>query len=159
MWWVQLGICVEFIEPGHPEQNSIHERMHRTLKDETCCPPRWNRQAQQRRFNQWRDEFNNQRPHESLMMRWPGQLYSISRKKYPDTIKPFRYPRYYKVRRVRTAGQIVLNGTVRFIGHAFKGVDVGLEPISSSQYLVHAGPLVLGMLAVEGKKPLQPIAN
>lgn len=156
MWWIQLGIRVEFIKPGHPEQNSIHERMHRTLKDDTCCPPRWNRRTQQRCFDQWRDEFNNLRPHESSAMRRPGQLYSASARTYPGRIKPFRYPGYYEVRRVKTAGQIMLNGKARFVGHAFKGIHVGLEPIRSSQFLVHAGPLVLGMLPVDGTRPLQP---
>lgn len=159
MWWVQLGIRVEFIEPGKPQQNAIHERMHRTLKDETCCPPKWNQRSQQHRFDQWRKEFNNQRPHEGLGMRYPAEVYQISAKRYRGSTKPFRYPRYFKVRRVRGRGQISLNGVPRFIGHAFCDLDVGLEPITHSEYLVHAGPLIIGSLCHEGKKPMQPTVN
>jgi transposase InsO family protein len=65
-WWVRLGIVPEFIEPGHPEQNGRHERMHRTLKAETTRPPAGSLAAQQRRFNVFREEFNHERPHEAL---------------------------------------------------------------------------------------------
>jgi putative transposase len=65
-WWCQLGIRVEFIAPGHPEQNSVHERMHRTLKAETARPPAATPRAQQARFDRWRREFNTERPHEAL---------------------------------------------------------------------------------------------
>ena len=65
-WWVRLGIRPEFIEPGHPEQNGRHERMHRTLKAETTRPAAGSLTAQQRRFNDFREEFNQERPHEAL---------------------------------------------------------------------------------------------
>jgi len=159
MWWIQLGIRVEFIEPGHPQQNSVHERMHRTLKEETCCPPKWNQVAQQQRFDQWRDEFNNQRPHEALEMRYPAEVYKISAKSYQGGVEPFSYPGYFEVRHVRQSGQIVLNGVPRFIGHAFCDLDVGLQPVNSRQYLVHAGPLILGSLDIEGKKPMHPTVS
>ena len=156
MWWVQLGIRVEFIEPGHPEQNAVHERMHRTLKDETCCPPKWTHRAQQRRFDQWRREFNFERPHEGLAMRCPAEVYRPSAIAYSKVPKAFSYPRFFEVRRVREAGQISLNGKPRFIGHAFSGIDVGLEPISSEKRLVHVGPLVIGTIADKGEQPMQP---
>ena len=156
MWWVQLDIRVEFIEPGHPEQNAVHERMHRTLKDETCCPPKWNHRTQQRRFDQWRTEFNFQRPHEALGMSCPTEHYRSSAIAYPKVPKSFSYPAFFEVRRVREAGQISLNGKPRFIGHAFSGIDVGLEPISSENQLVHAGPLAIGTISHKGKKAMQP---
>jgi transposase InsO family protein len=69
-----LGIEVEWITPGHPEQNGVHERMHRTLKQETASPPAANRRAQQQRFDQWRQQFNRERPHEALGMQVPAAL-------------------------------------------------------------------------------------
>jgi hypothetical protein len=156
MWWVQLGIRVEFIEPGHPEQNAVHERMHRTLKDETCCPPKWTHRAQQHRFDQWRSEFNFERPHEGLSMRCPAEVYRPSAIAYSKVPKAFSYPRFFEVRRVREAGQISFNGKPRFIGHAFSGINVGLEPISSEKRLVHVGPLVIGTIADKGEQPMQP---
>lgn len=157
VWWVQLGIRVEFIEPGHPEQNAVHERMHRTLKEDTCCPPKWTCKAQQRRFDQWRDEFNYQRPHEALKMRCPAEVYHRSSMIYDRQPKPFSYPGYYEVRRVKKAGQILLHAADRFIGRAFTGIDVGLEPIGYNQYMVHAGPLVIGTINRNSKAPMKTI--
>lgn len=159
MWWVQLGIRVQFIEPGHPEQNAVHERMHRTLKDETTCPPQSNLKAQQRRFDQWRQEFNFERPHEALGMRCPSDVYKASTSAYPKRPRPFTYPAWFEVRRVRKAGQIVVNGRPRFIGQAFAGVAVGLEPIKCARWLVHAGPLVLGILERNSKNTLLPLVT
>jgi len=72
VWWISLGIDVEFIKPASPYQNGSHERMHRTLKDECCTPPSANRQAQQKRFDRWRKEFNEERPHEAIGQRAPA---------------------------------------------------------------------------------------
>jgi hypothetical protein len=156
---VQLGIRVEFIEPGHPEQNAVHERMHRTLKDDTCCPPKWTHNAQQRRFDDWRNEFNYVRPHEALKMRCPAEVYQASAIAYHRQPKPFCYPGHFEVRRVKKAGQIVLHSVDRFIGHAFRGIDVGLEPIRFDQFLVHAGPLVIGMISTKTKAPMRKMGS
>jgi len=75
VWWVRLGIFPELIEPAHPEQNGSHERMHRTLKRETKRPPRGNLAAQQVRFNEFRKEYNDERPHEALGQETPASLY------------------------------------------------------------------------------------
>ena len=155
MWWVQLGIRVEFIEPGHPEQNGIHERMHRTLKQDATCPPEANLSQQQRRFNRWQREFNFDRPHESLAMRCPADVYEPSERRYPKKLKAFTYPAWFEKRRVRGSGQISFECKPRFIGLAFAGINVGLEAISAEHYLVHAGPLVLGVLARNSKQPME----
>src|SRR5512137_613003 len=83
-WWLQCGIRVEFIEPGHPEQNGGHERMHRTLKAETTRPPAATPAAQQARFDRWRREFNTERPHEALGMQRPAERYRRSPCRYTD---------------------------------------------------------------------------
>ena len=77
-WWVRLGILPESIEPGHPEQNGRHERMHRTLKAETTRPAAGSLAAQQRRFNVFRTEFNDERPHEALDQQTPAACYTVS---------------------------------------------------------------------------------
>lgn len=156
MWWVQLGIRVEFIDPGHPEQNGCHERMHRTLKAETSCPPERNARMQQKRFDSWRMEFNYERPHEALEMLCPGDLYEPSPNRYPRRIKDFSYPAYFEVRRVREAGQIVWDQHPRFIGRAFHGILVGLEPVDGDYWRVYAGDLVLGTLKFGGSEGLRP---
>jgi transposase InsO family protein len=156
LWWIQLGIRVEFIDRGHPEQNGIHERMHRTLKAETSCPPERNCRQQQKRFDHWRMEFNYVRPHEALGMRCPGELYEKSQRLYPRRLDDFHYPPHFVVRRVRKNGQLKWQGRPRAIGRAFKNALVGLEPIDADHWRVHVGDLTLGTLTAEGSGPLRP---
>src|SRR5207247_5986076 len=86
-WWVRLGILPELIEPGHPEQNGRHERMHRTLKAETTRPAAGSLAAQQRRFNIFREEFNHERPHEALDQETPAACYAPSPRPMPDACR------------------------------------------------------------------------
>ena len=92
-------------------------------------------------------------------MRCPAEVYQASAIVYERQPKPFCYPGYFERRRVKKAGQIVLHGVDRFIGYAFRGIDVGLEPIRSDQFLVHAGPLLIGTLSRETKAPMQTIVS
>src|SRR5690606_6163231 len=78
VWWLRLGIAVERIKPGNPQQNRRHERMHRTLKAETARPPGMNVLQQPDRFDAFVSEFNEQRPHEALDMKTPAELYAPS---------------------------------------------------------------------------------
>lgn len=146
VWWQQLGIAVEWITPGHPEQNGVHERMHRTLKQETACPPAANRCAQQRRFDQWQRQFNRLRPHEALGQRVPAELYRRARRRYPKRLLPLRYPAPYAVRRVRSNGQIKWRGRKRFVGEALAGMEVGLKQVDRGRCEVYCGSLLLGKL-------------
>jgi putative transposase len=97
-WWVRRGILPEFIEPGKPQQNGRHERMHRTLKAETTRPPAATRRAQQRTFARFREEFNCQRPHEALDMRTPTTCYEPSLRKMPNKLPPLESPDRFEVR-------------------------------------------------------------
>ena len=83
---MRLGVLPEFIEPGKPQQNGRHERMHKTLKDETTRPPAAGLAAQQRKFNSFLDEFNNERPHEALDQQTPASLYRPSTREMPDKL-------------------------------------------------------------------------
>lgn len=146
-WWVELGITPELIEPGHPEQNGIHERMHLTLKYEAVVPPRANLKAQQRRFDAWRKEFNEQRPHEALGMKTPSQLYSKSDMVYKKRAKHrFNYLVGHEIRRVRHNGEIKWGGKKRFIGEAFKGSLIGLKKMAEGLYRVFFHNFQLGDL-------------
>jgi len=83
-WWIRLGIIPELIEPGCPQQNGSHERMHKTLKYETTIPPAANLKKQQDRFDVFRPEYNYVRPHEALGMKTPSSIYSPSSRRMPS---------------------------------------------------------------------------
>lgn len=146
IWWILLGIRPELITPGHPEQNGIHERMHLTLKQEACQPPSANRRAQQRRFNQWRCQFNEQRPHEALGMKRPAERYCVSERQYSGRLVEPTYPEGYQVRRVRSNGEIKWCGRKRFVGTVFKGVPVGVKRVDLGRSQVYFGSILLGDL-------------
>jgi hypothetical protein len=146
-WWVRLGILPELIEPGKPQQNGRHERMHRTLKAETTRPPAGSCRAQQRKFNGFREEFNQERPHEALDMQTPASCYAPSPREMPNRLPPLEYPDRYEVRYVSA------NGGIRWKNHAWVNVStvcigeyVGLEEIDDGVWDVYFGPLRLGRL-------------
>jgi putative transposase len=145
-WWVRLGILPEFIQPGHPQQNGRHERMHRTLKAETTRPPAANRRAQQQRFNRFREEFNHQRPHEALDMQTPAALYEPSPRPMPSKLPPLEYPDRFEVRYVSANGGIRWNRRWVNVSIACAGEYVGLEEIDDGVWNVYFGPLKLGRL-------------
>lgn len=97
VWWRTLGIAVEFIRPGHPEENGAHEQMHRELKRATARPPAAHPAAQQRRSDRWRGDYNTVRPHEALAGRRPAELYQPRPRRYRGA-QPVRYPRGWAVR-------------------------------------------------------------
>jgi putative transposase len=145
-WWVRLGILPEFIEPGKPQQNGRHERMHRTLKAETTRPPARTRRAQQSKFAHFREEFNGQRPHEALDMRTPAACYEPSPRKMPNKPPPLEYPDRFEVRYVSANGGIRWNHQWVNVSHVCVGEYVGLEEIDDGVWNVYFGPLKLGRL-------------
>jgi transposase InsO family protein len=146
VWWVKLGIALERIVPGRPDQNGRHERMHRTLKRETAAPPRATAAAQQRCFNQFRTHFNAERPHEALSDSVPAQWYRPSSRVYPDTLPEMHYPEHFDVRRVRTTGEIRWQGRCVYLSEALIGESVGLDAVSDRHWKVSFGPIELGLL-------------
>jgi putative transposase len=146
-WWVRLGVMPEFIEPGKPQQNGRHERMHLTLKAETTRPPAHSLAAQQRKFNVFITEFNHERPHEALDQQTPASCYERSARDMPSKIKPFIYPDRFEVRYVSG------NGGIRWknrhcvnVSTVCIGEYVGLEEIDDGVWIVYFGPLKLGRL-------------
>lgn len=158
-WWKRLGIDVEWITPGHPEQNGAHERMHRTLKAETLHRPAANLRTQQRRFDRWRRQFNYQRPHEALGMKTPAELYRRSTRRYPKRLKPIEYSAHSIVRMVRSNGEIKWRGRKQFIGDALVGMPVGLTAVGGGQYRVHFGLVLLGELHDNGICRFHPVVT
>jgi putative transposase len=145
-WWVRLGIFPELIEPGKPQQNGRHERMHRTLKAETTRPPARTRRAQQHKFDRFREEFNCQRPHEALDMQPPASCDDPSPRQMPNRLPPLAYPDRFEVRYVSANGGIRWNHQWVNVSHTCIGEYVGLEEIDDGIWNVYFGPLKLGRL-------------
>jgi putative transposase len=144
-WWIKLGIRVEFITPGCPGENGGHEQMHGVYKAEVANPPAPTLRAQKRRTQRWVREYNELRPHESLDMLCPAQVYRKSARKMPARLPPLRYPRDWLSRLVKGKGMISLHGRGRFVGEAFEGERVGLQP-NPSGWDVYFGKLLIGTL-------------
>ena len=108
VWWLRLGIGIERIKPGNPQQNGRHERMHLTLKKETTGPPGQNFLQQQAKFDEFVDEYNTERPHEALRMKYPNEIYTPSKQPYQGLPEP-EYPFHDKTVTVTTCGRICIN--------------------------------------------------
>lgn len=143
--WVKLGIRLERITPGQPQQNGRHERMHGTLKAEACKPPQPSLAAQQARFDAFRQEFNYERPHEALGQRPPVRFYSPSPRPLPKRIEDPCYGPDEAVRRVRSSGEIKWRGTTIFVSEALVGEPVGIRQREDGHWLVRFAdvPLIL----------------
>jgi len=164
--WAKMGIRLERIWPGKPQQNGRHERMHRTLKAEACRPPSANLAEQQLRFDDFRQEFNHERPHEALDQRQPAQLYRPSPRLF---VEPKDDPDYgdEQVRRVRSSGEIKWNGDMIFVSEALVGEAIGLAERDDGHWLVRFANVSLGLIDRRGGKlarfgpgrPPRPEAN
>ena len=137
VWWMKLGIVPERIAAGHPEQNGRHERMHRTLKQETASPPAANRRAQQRAFDRFRREYNEQRPHEALDLQTPSAVYTPSLRPYPARVPEPEYGSALQVRRVRLRGEFSWKHQDVFLSETLIGESIGLLPIDDRFYRVY----------------------
>lgn len=146
VWWVRLGITPERIEPGKPEQNGRHERMHLTLKAETARPPRHSLRAQQLAFDRFRQVFNQERPHEALGQQPPATAYEPSPRRMPRHLPEMTYPDHFEVRHANKRGCIKWNGRFVYLGEALSGQSIGLEEIGDAIWLVRFGPVELGRL-------------
>ena len=146
VWLIKLGVERIRTRPGSPQDNAQHERMHRTLKEETAIPPAENLAAQQRRFNRFRPEYNLERPHQALGGRTPASCYSAPTRPMPDRILPIEYEGHLMVRSVRSSGSIKWKGNHLFVGEALAGERVGLEETDYGIWSVYFGSTMLGIL-------------
>jgi putative transposase len=144
VWWLKLGIQVDRIDPGHPEQNGRHERFHLTLQQETATPPAPTPRQQQRRFDRQRGEFNTERPHEALDQQPPARHYVASPRPYPARLEEPWYDATHQVRRVKQTGQIRWQGDLVFVSEAVRGESVGLAETARGDWTVHFMSVELG---------------
>ena len=145
-WWIRLGIQHLTIQPGEPQQNPRHERMHRDLKREATRPPQANFTAQQRHFDDFRHTFNHIRPHEALGDETPASVYTPSTRIMPRALAPLEYPAHFEVRKVSTNGGIRWETNWVNVSSVIPGEPVGLEPVGPNTWQVYYGPVTLGWL-------------
>jgi len=146
VWWLKLGIRVERSRPGKPQDNGRHERMHRTLKEETTRPAEPQMSAQQERFDAFRREYNEERPHEALGGLSPADLYRPSWRPLTSETPGLDYPAHYERRQVRRDGSIKWRGRHVFISEILEREPVGLEEIEDDVWAVYFASLQLGTL-------------
>lgn len=163
IWWLRLGIIPERIQPGRPEQNGRHERMHRTLKSTLPRPPEIEWGAQQKHFDLFMQHYNHERFHEALGQRTPGSCYISSSRLYPEKLPEMRYPSHIEAYVVDSCG-VVNKGRLRiYVGYVLKREIVGLDNISEGIWDVIFGPVVLGRFdekdAKDGYVTLKVITN
>ena len=147
--WMKLGIVHERIQPGRPQQNGRHERMHRTLKEDTMNPPAACLRSQQSRFDRFRYVFNHERPHEGLNNQVPASLYQPSSVRFPRKLPEFTYPKNLLLRRVNNSGDISWHKTRIFISEVFRFEELGFELISPGLYRVFFRDMEIGELNAE----------
>jgi putative transposase len=145
-WWVKLGIRVEFIEPGCPEQNGAHEQLHRVYQEEVVEAGVRSWRACRVATRRWIKHYNYERPHEALDMGLPAQFYRKSLRQLPRRLKPWQYPAGWETRLVKGKGMIHFMGRGRFIGEAFEQERVGLKRSHVGVWEVYFGPHLIGEL-------------
>lgn len=148
IWWLRLGIQFERIKPGHPEQNGRHERMHLTLKQETTKPASFNFLQQQARFDDFIEVYNNQRPHQALGGRYPGELYTPSTRQFRPPEEP-DYPFHDRTIRVTKCGRICMGKRKINLSTVFAGQNVGIREVADGIWLVSFLKYDLGFFDAE----------
>ncbi|MER8570217.1 helix-turn-helix domain-containing protein [Mesorhizobium sp. M0924] len=157
VFWLRLGIAVERIKPGHPQQNGRHERMHRTLKQETTRPPGMNALQQQARFDAFMSEFNDERPHEAIQMKVPAELYRASSRAYQG-LPELDYPFHDKDILVTACGRICMHRKKINISTVLAGQRLGITEVDDGIWLISFMHYDLGYIDLE-QRTLQTIDN
>jgi transposase InsO family protein len=157
VWWLRLGISIERIKPGHPQQNGRHERMHLTLKKETTRPPGANSLQQQALFDAFVQEFNAERPHEALQMKRPADVYLPSPQPYKG-LPELHYPLHEREVLVTACGRICMHRKRINISTVFAGQRVGIKEVDDGIWIVSFMHYDLGYIDLE-QKTLQPLDN
>lgn len=158
VWWLKLGIDLQRITPGKPQENGRHERMHRTLKAETARPPARDMKGQQRRFDPWVIEFNFERPHAGLGGATPASVFELSERDYPGEVGDPEYPGHFEKRRVRSDGSMKIRGMQVYLSEALGHELVGLVEIEDGHWRVMFGSQELATYD-ERAKELRPIGS
>jgi transposase InsO family protein len=153
VWLMDLGITPVYSDPGQPQQNGRHERMHKELKAEATRPPGSGWRSQQKKFDVFREEYNEVRPHEALLMKTPNEVHKTSSREYPRRVQDWAYPAAMKMK------MITVNGGLRFghdgfimVSSALGGKFVGLEPVEDGIWIVYYRDVPLGVLSERTKR-------
>jgi transposase InsO family protein len=157
VWWLRLGITIERIQPGHPQQNGRHERMHLTLKQQATRPAGSNILQQQGKFDAFIEEFNNERPHEALGMKCPAEIYAPSSHPYIGIPEP-HYPFHDRTVNVTSCGRICLYRKKINLSKSLAGQAVGVKEVDEGIWLVSFMDYDLGYIELE-ERTLQPLEN
>ena len=157
VWWLRLGIAIERIKPGRPQQNGRHERMHLTLKKEATRPPGINSLQQQARFDAFMHEFNTERPHQAIAMKCPAELYVASTRRY-DGLPELAYPLHDRDILVTACGRICLHRKKINISGVLAGQKLGIKEVDDGIWLVSFMQYDLGYFDLE-QRTLQPLDN
>ena len=157
VWWLRLGIDIERIAPGHPEQNGRHERMHLTLKIEATKPAADNFLQQQARFDDFIDGYNNERPHQALNMKYPAECYKTSSRSYAG-LEELDYPFHDRTVTVTRCGRICFARRKINSSTVFAGQNVGVKQVSEQIWLVSFMQYDLGYFDHETCR-LEPVDN
>ncbi|HEX3703797.1 MAG TPA: IS481 family transposase [Vicinamibacterales bacterium] len=157
VWWLRLGIRLERIQPGHPQQNGRHERMHRTLKREATKPAAPNVLQQQARFDTFVARYNDDRPHQALAMKVPADLYTRSPRVYRG-LEDVTYPFHDATVSVTHCGRLCFHGRKINLSHVFAGQAVGITQVSDHVWLVTFMHYDLGYFDDEAGR-VEPIEN
>jgi putative transposase len=157
VWWLRLGINIERIKPGHPEQNGRHERMHLTLKKEATKPASYNFLQQQARFDDFVDVYNNERPHQALEGLYPGDVYTPSARPYRPPEEP-EYPFHDRAIKVTKCGRLCIGQRKVNLSTVFAGQKVGIREVADRIWLVSFMEYDLGFFD-EDEGRVEPATN
>ena len=157
VWWLRLGIEIERIKPGHPQQNGRHERMHLTLKKEATRPAGANFLQQQARFDDFVAEFNTERPHEALAMKCPAEVYAPASKPYSG-LPELTYPLHDREVMVTHCGRICMHRKRVNVSTVLAGQRLGIKEVDEGIWIVSFMRYDLGFIDLE-QKTLQPTDN
>jgi len=146
VWWIQLGIRHHRIEPGKPQQNGRHERMHRTLKAEATRPPGANLRCQRGKLDAFRKEFNEVRPHQALGQKRPSEVWRPSPRPYPKKTPKPEYPAHHEKRRVTSVGHIKFKNKLIFLSSNLLGETVALEEIDDGVWSIYYYDVLIARL-------------
>jgi len=157
VWWLRLGIAIERIKPGKPQQNGRHERMHLTLKKEATRPAKPNFLQQQARFDDFVQEFNDERPHEALAMKMPAEIYQPSTRTY-NGLAELKYPFHDRTVLVTSCGRVCLHRKKINVSTVFSGQTLGIKEVEENTWLLSFMDYDLGYIDLD-EKCLQPLDN
>lgn len=152
VWWMKLGIVPERIAPGRPDQNGRHERMHLTLNETELPKSAHDLAKQQRRFNEFRKCFNEERPHEALGLKTPADVYRASPRAYTGKVLEPQYREEMEKRKVQLRGEFYWKGKSIFLSETLRGETIALEETVGDLWKIYFGTILLGTIGAQATK-------